>query len=108
MLKYFMEYKGRFPRKMIKKGQFGAEHFDAEGRFVHRTVDRVTQREKLVIGWVEESRDISREFGIHSGRGDDRKGTQLKDILDKILMLDPAKRISIGAASNHAFITEKC
>ena len=36
-----------------------------------------------------------------------RKVMQLKDLLDKCLMLDPAKRISLNQALTHPFITEK-
>lgn len=36
-----------------------------------------------------------------------RKVSQLKDLLDKILTLDPTKRISINQAITHPFITEK-
>ena len=36
-----------------------------------------------------------------------RKVLQLKDLLDKCLMLDPAKRISLNQALTHPFITEK-
>ena len=36
-----------------------------------------------------------------------RKVLQLKDLLDKILMLDPTKRISLNQALTHPFITEK-
>lgn len=36
-----------------------------------------------------------------------KKVHQLKDLLDQILMLDPAKRISINQALQHAFIQEK-
>lgn len=36
-----------------------------------------------------------------------RKVHQLKDLLDKILMLDPAKRLSLNEALTHPFITEK-
>lgn len=36
-----------------------------------------------------------------------RKVKQLKDLLEGILMLDPAKRISINAALAHPFIQEK-
>ena len=36
-----------------------------------------------------------------------RKVTQLKDLLEKIFMLDPAKRITINEALSHPFIKEK-
>ena len=36
-----------------------------------------------------------------------RKVLQLKELLEKCLMLDPAKRISLNQALSHPFITEK-
>lgn len=36
-----------------------------------------------------------------------KKVMQLKDLLDGILMLDPAKRISINQALQHSFIQDK-
>ena len=36
-----------------------------------------------------------------------KKLAQLRDLLDKILMLDPSKRISINQALMHPFIQEK-
>ena len=36
-----------------------------------------------------------------------RKVLQLKDLLEKVLMLDPTKRISLNQALTHPFITEK-
>lgn len=36
-----------------------------------------------------------------------RKVKQLRDLLESILMLDPAKRISINSALAHPFIQEK-
>ncbi len=36
-----------------------------------------------------------------------RKVLQLKDLLDKVLVLDPAKRLSLNDALRHTFITDK-
>lgn len=36
-----------------------------------------------------------------------RKVTQLRDMLDKLLLLDPSKRLNIHNAMTHPFITEK-
>jgi len=47
-------------------------------------------------------------FGFHKlDEVHKRKVNQLKDLLDKILMLDPAKRLSLNEALTHPFITEK-
>ena len=36
-----------------------------------------------------------------------RKVMQLKDLLERVMMLDPSKRISINQALMHPFIQEK-
>lgn len=36
-----------------------------------------------------------------------KKVTQLRDLLDKMLTLDPSKRITINHCLTHPFITEK-
>lgn len=44
MLKYFMDLKGKFPNKMIKKGIFKEYHFDSNCNFTYHELDRVTER----------------------------------------------------------------
>lgn len=44
MLKYFMELKGRFANKLIKKAHFKEKHFDANFNFLYQEVDKVTER----------------------------------------------------------------
>jgi serine/threonine-protein kinase PRP4 len=44
MLKYFMDWRGRFNAKHIRKAQFRDQYFDANNNFVYREVDKVTQR----------------------------------------------------------------
>lgn len=36
-----------------------------------------------------------------------RKVTQFKDLIDKLLMLDPSKRLVVNQALTHPFITER-
>jgi len=36
-----------------------------------------------------------------------QKVSQMKDLMDKMLMLDPAKRVTINQCLTHPFITEK-
>lgn len=46
MLKMFMELKGRFPNKLIKKSpeMLRNKHFDADMNFMYYEVDKVTER----------------------------------------------------------------
>lgn len=58
---------------------------------------------------ITASRDLLQSL-IGSQKLDDahlRKVQQLRDFLEKCLMLDPSKRITINQALTHPFITEK-
>ena len=44
----------------------------------------------------------------HKGQEDMKKKVlQFKDLIEKVLMLDPSKRIAVNQALTHPFITEK-
>jgi serine/threonine-protein kinase PRP4 len=44
MLKAVMDLKGKIPNKIIRKGAFKDQHFDANCNFLSREVDRVTEK----------------------------------------------------------------
>lgn len=44
MLKNFMDLKGKFPNKIIKKGAFREQHFNSSCNFLSHEVDKVTER----------------------------------------------------------------
>ncbi|ODM96218.1 Serine/threonine-protein kinase prp4 [Orchesella cincta] len=110
MLKYFMDVKGKFPNKLIRKGAFRDNHFDGNYNFLYREVDKVTEKEKIVtMGTINPTKDLLRDLVNNQDLPPDqlRKVTHLKDLLDRILMLDNTKRISIKDALSHPFISEK-
>ncbi|XP_030064534.1 serine/threonine-protein kinase PRP4 homolog [Microcaecilia unicolor] len=110
MLKLSMDLKGKMPNKMIRKGVFKDQHFDSNLNFMYIEVDKVTEREKVtVMSTINPTKDLLADLiGCQRLPEDQRKKVhQLKDLLDQILMLDPAKRISINQALQHAFIQEK-
>ena len=47
MLKLMMDYKGKMPNKMIRKGILRDQHFDENCSFLHHEVDKITQRVRL-------------------------------------------------------------
>lgn len=128
MLKLMMDLKGKFPNKLIRRAQFRDQHFDSHCNFLYHEVDKVTQR---VSSWVAEvalfanihcfkdkitvlsttnpSRDLMAELtGVQRLDHEQmKKCLQLKDLLDKALMLDSSKRISLSDALKHPFIVEK-
>ncbi|XP_063307839.1 serine/threonine-protein kinase PRP4 homolog isoform X2 [Pelobates fuscus] len=110
MIKLAMDLKGKMPNKMIRKGVFKDQHFDANLNFMYIEVDKVTEREKVtVMSTINPTKDLLADLiGCQRLPEDQRKKVhQLKDLLDQILMLDPAKRISINQALQHPFIQEK-
>lgn len=44
MLKFFMDLKGKFPNKVIRKGAFKDQHFDSNCNFLYHEIDKVTER----------------------------------------------------------------
>ncbi|XP_015426757.1 PREDICTED: LOW QUALITY PROTEIN: serine/threonine-protein kinase PRP4 homolog [Myotis davidii] len=110
MLKLAMDLKGKMPNKMIRKGVFKDQHFDQNLNFMYIEVDKVTEKEKVtVMSTINPTKDLLADLiGCQRLPEDQRKKVhQLKDLLDQILMLDPAKRISINQALQHVFIQEK-
>lgn len=110
MLKYFMDLRGKFPNKLIRKAAFRDQHFDGDNNFLYQDFDRVTEKVKIVtMSHISVTRDLNAELfaGQNLNEPMSRKVSQLKDLLDKILMLDPAKRYTPSQALMHSFITEK-
>lgn len=111
MLKYFMDLKGKLPNKIIKKGIFKEQHFDANCNFTYHELDRITEREKIVImSSIKPTRDLQTELAPPHHRlppPETKKINQLKDLLERMLMLDPSKRASVNHCLAHAFIQEK-
>jgi len=62
-----------------------------------------------VLSTINPSKDLLAELVGYQRLQEDqlRKVTQLKDLLEKVLMLDPSKRITINQALTHPFIQEK-
>lgn len=67
MLKCCMDLKGKIPNKVIRKGQFKDDHFDASGNFLSHEVDKITER---VSSYVQ-SDDVKIFHQFHS-TGQDR------------------------------------
>ncbi|KAK6931485.1 Protein kinase domain [Dillenia turbinata] len=106
MLRLHMELKGPFPKKMLRKGAFIDQHFDQDLNFHATEEDPVTKKAiKRVIVNIK-PKDIG---SIISGSpGEDPKMlANFKDLLDKVFVLDPEKRMTVSQALSHPFITGK-
>ncbi|KAI9027499.1 kinase-like domain-containing protein [Phycomyces nitens] len=112
MLKYMMELKGRFPNKMLRKGQFANHHFDNDFNFMAVECDRLTKKEVIKkMSFVKPTRDIkSRVMAASSAGVTEDEGRLLLafiDFLEKCLALSPDKRMTPKEALIHPFITGK-
>eukprot|EP00118_Oscarella_pearsei_P008839 m.47507 g.47507 ORF g.47507 m.47507 type:complete len:173 (+) comp33801_c0_seq1:2301-2819(+) len=109
MLKLMMDLKGKMPTRMIRKGIFKEKHFDSANNFRYTQIDRVTEREKVtLLSTINPSRGMM-SLLCGSQRLTEKqlkKVSQLRDLLDRCLLLDPKKRISVSQALLHPFVTE--
>ncbi|XP_076932362.1 uncharacterized protein LOC143597869 [Bidens hawaiensis] len=105
MLRLHMELKGSFPKKMLRKGAFTEQHFDQDLNFVSLEEDPVTKKtvKRLVNMKAKDIGSI-----VMSSPGEDPKMiANFKDLLEKIFILDPDKRLTVQQALSHPFITGK-
>jgi len=108
MLKLNQEVKGKMPHKLIRKGVFSELHFDPDYDFLFKERDKVTQREIVRIIKFEQrplpGKDIkSQLIPTKMADSEARKLVMLADLLEKTLMLDPAKRLTPSQALKHPF-----
>ncbi|KAI5073738.1 hypothetical protein GOP47_0011751 [Adiantum capillus-veneris] len=105
MLRLHMELKGLFPKKMLKKAHFVLEHFDQDYNFCAVKEDPATKMSiKCLLVNVKPNGIDSLVTG--QGASDDTKMlNDFKDLLDKSLILDPRKRLTVSQALNHPFIS---
>ncbi|XP_074601246.1 pre-mRNA processing factor 4 kinase [Brevipalpus obovatus] len=107
MLKFFMDWRGKVSNRMIRKAKFRDKHFDARSNFLYNEVDKITSKEKTVlINYIKPSRDLQRELFATLNENEKKLGIHFRNLLEKILMLDPKKRIRVTDALSHKFITE--
>lgn len=110
MLKMFMDLRGKMTNKFIKKAMLKDKHFDADCNFIYRETDKITKYEKVsVLTNIPVTRDLHSELISNQRMPEDqlRKVVQLKDLLDKILIIDTTKRINIKQAMSHPFVDDK-
>ncbi|GJN16512.1 hypothetical protein PR202_gb03511 [Eleusine coracana subsp. coracana] len=106
MLRRHMELKGPFPKKMLRKGAFTAQHFKRDMNFEATEDDPVTRKVSRRLILNTKPKGIgSKVSNLHSE--DPKLLSSFKDLLDKIFFLDPEKRITVEQALSHPFITGK-
>ncbi|KAJ9140722.1 hypothetical protein P3X46_031332 [Hevea brasiliensis] len=106
MLRLHMELKGPFPKKMLKKGAFVDQHFDQDLNFHATEEDLVTKKTVKRMILNIKPKDIGTI--VTSSPGEDPKMlANFRDLLDKIFVLDPEKRMTVHQAQLHPFIMGK-
>ncbi|XP_059649397.1 uncharacterized protein LOC132295237 [Cornus florida] len=106
MLRLHMELKGPFPKKMLRKGAFTDHHFDQDLNFLSTEEDPVTKKTMKRLILNIKPKDIGTV--VRSSPGEDPKMlANFKDLLEKVFVLDPEKRITVLQALHHPFITGK-
>ena len=108
-MKYFMDMFGRFSVKQIRKGAFKDQHFDSNNNFLYKDIDKVTEKEKIVVMTnIQKTRNLQEELingQVDLPKNEEIKVVELRKLLEGILCLDPSRRMSIKEALNHSFIT---
>lgn len=108
MLKLVMEAKGPMPKRMLRKGVFVGKHFEgAEPNSVFCLLeeDRITGRP---VRRLIPNPTVKKDFSamLAGADGDRAKVVQLADLLDRMMALDPEKRITAKDALRHPFIKD--
>ena len=114
MLKKHMEMKGKFSNKMLRAHLRSYEadlqmdsHFDDTLKFKHADTDKLTGRPILrLLDITQPTKDIQAALLDFKAGADDRRVViSFADLLEKCLMLDPAKRHPINEILKHNFFT---
>jgi hypothetical protein len=112
MLWHHQAVKGRFPHRMIRTHlrqveAFGFEcHFEADMRFRRSVLDPVSRTPTVKLADVTRpTEDLGAKLLAKRSADDDKRSVlALRDLLEAMLTLDPAKRISVRDAICHPFI----
>lgn len=105
MVKQIMDVKGPVPKKILRKGAFTERHFDLSNPstpFCYIDEDPVTKNQKIrKFSHISVKSKFVNLFGGIDGISP--KATKLADLLERMMMIDPDKRISINQALKHPF-----
>ncbi|KAJ3194497.1 U4/U6 small nuclear ribonucleoprotein prp4 [Irineochytrium annulatum] len=109
MLRMFMELKGKFSNKMLRKGQFTSQHFDEQMNFLQVEQDKITKRDVVKkVTYTKPTKDLkSRLLPDASERVPEEEMkmiTNFIDLLERCLHLGPDKRLTVSEAMQHPFI----
>ncbi|KAL9023894.1 MAG: hypothetical protein Q9196_006897 [Gyalolechia fulgens] len=110
MLRAIMECRGKFGHKMLRKAEFGRQHFDDLLNFRSIEKDKLTGKDVVrILNFIKPTRDLrSRLMANAQGMGDGeiKELYSFIDLLDRCLNLNPEKRCTPAEALKHPFITK--
>ncbi|ODQ67709.1 kinase-like protein [Nadsonia fulvescens var. elongata DSM 6958] len=106
MLKVIMEVRGKFNHKLLKKGEFGSQHFDSQFNFLSQEFDSLTGSPIVkTISINQPTKDLKTLLkGMEQPGPNSILLDSFIDLLDKMLNINPEKRITPQEALNHPFI----
>ncbi|CAN6292224.1 unnamed protein product [Urochloa humidicola] len=106
MLRLQMKSKGALPKKMLRKGAFAKEHFDHDFNYFHEKdpVTKMTVKRHPVMNIKRQ--DVSSIVSSFPGE-DPKMLSNFNDLLKRILVLDPEKRLKVEQALSHPFVSGK-
>jgi serine/threonine-protein kinase PRP4 len=107
MLRLMMECRGRFPAKMIRKGQLAPAHFNEQQVFLSHEVDSVTGKDVVKPMNLQKPVKELKQRVLGSGtvvEGDTVLLSHFVDLLGRCLESNPEKRITPPEAFKHPFI----
>eukprot|EP01012_Entosiphon_sulcatum_P040158 TRINITY_DN53808_c0_g1_i1.p1 TRINITY_DN53808_c0_g1~~TRINITY_DN53808_c0_g1_i1.p1 ORF type:complete len:285 (+),score=79.18 TRINITY_DN53808_c0_g1_i1:984-1838(+) len=106
MLALQMQLKGKFPHKLLQKGEFRSKHFDDELTFLETTNDQngatTTQRLATI-----KQREMKALLKVDEYPDDEKKKVgQFASFLEACLHPDPEQRLTAESAFLHPFIQQ--
>ncbi|CAE8671627.1 unnamed protein product [Polarella glacialis] len=118
MLKRIMDMKGKLPRNVIKKGAVWKQHFDDNLDFKFVDKDSMTGEEIIRIITDNTAKKELKDYILDRVGPDKQKSKEREDqqyvkkalhfadLMDKMLALDPEKRITADDALKHHFVED--
>lgn len=109
MLRIIMDVQGKFSHKMLRRSQLVNEHFNDELDFMEPVTDKITGKTstkviKLPLSPRDSLKSKVLSFGQQVGESQARLD-QFYDLLSKMLVLNPVKRLTPEKGLQHPFVT---
>ncbi|KAL8850337.1 MAG: hypothetical protein Q9221_004752 [Calogaya cf. arnoldii] len=109
MLRAIMECRGKFSHKVLRKAEFGRQHFDDLLNFRSIEKDKLTGKDVVrILNFTKPTRDLRSRLMANAKDMDDVELKELYsfvDLLDRCLNLNAEKRCTPVEALKHPFIT---